>query len=412
MARRKSPAANLNSDGGDDVQRRFRYQATVAASLSLMLLNDQSDFVELFCEHHEDILMSRKDGTFDAVQVKTRAGARQNLFKADDGEILAAISRFAKLDKEYPGEFCRFVLVTNERFWQGEDNSRNLPFVLECARSADGKDRTKIRALALYVKRVVKENGLDSSEVINTLAKTWTEEFSKLRDVEMRLVLDLAEAREDLRTKSHADLRYAAESLINCMLNAGSQCANSLTSAYFALCKDPASSHEMAIIQAKRITSQQVEEVISKCMNYEYLLPSRNRTLVPKAGSSNRLTEKKMVLGGISEQSINLAKDHKSHAEYLLLAWQQKYGTDEARTRYDHLWNIAITECTEAFDEVYGLSEPFGRSMLMKVRGRLRSRLDRERDRMFGCSIEHLMGVVSILTEDCKVWWSDPVKLS
>ena len=49
------------SDPGDDVQRRFRYQAAYAAFLSLQLLNEDSEFQEIYCEQREDALIRKKN---------------------------------------------------------------------------------------------------------------------------------------------------------------------------------------------------------------------------------------------------------------------------------------------------------------------------------------------------------------
>ena len=51
------PAAG---DPGDDIGRRFRYQWTYTAAVCCLLLDDQEDVVEVFCEHHEDVLISAR----------------------------------------------------------------------------------------------------------------------------------------------------------------------------------------------------------------------------------------------------------------------------------------------------------------------------------------------------------------
>jgi hypothetical protein len=61
LSDKQSPIKVLSdTDRGDDVQRRFRYQAAIAASLSLALLDSDSDIIEIFCEQHEDILVRPK----------------------------------------------------------------------------------------------------------------------------------------------------------------------------------------------------------------------------------------------------------------------------------------------------------------------------------------------------------------
>ena len=52
------PDSILNeTDPGDDVQRRFGFQAAKAAMLCLSLLDDEGEVEEVYCEHHEDVLV-------------------------------------------------------------------------------------------------------------------------------------------------------------------------------------------------------------------------------------------------------------------------------------------------------------------------------------------------------------------
>jgi transcriptional antiterminator Rof (Rho-off) len=36
------------------------------------LLDSTEDVIEVFCEHHEDVVLKRRDGTFSGLQIKTR----------------------------------------------------------------------------------------------------------------------------------------------------------------------------------------------------------------------------------------------------------------------------------------------------------------------------------------------------
>lgn len=60
-----------SSDVGADTLQRYRHQATCAAIVSLATLEEDGDIAELFCEHHEDILVKHRDGKFVGNQLKT-----------------------------------------------------------------------------------------------------------------------------------------------------------------------------------------------------------------------------------------------------------------------------------------------------------------------------------------------------
>ena len=60
------------SDPGDEVIRKFRYQHAYGVVLAITMVKQTRPYRAIWCEQHEDLLAERDDGTFDAVQVKTR----------------------------------------------------------------------------------------------------------------------------------------------------------------------------------------------------------------------------------------------------------------------------------------------------------------------------------------------------
>ena len=135
------------TDKGDDINQRFRYQAAYAAILALGLLNNETEFEEIFCEHHEDILIKRKDGKIIAVQVKTRLET-YTPFKARDKTILDVIKKFVLLDKDFQGQIERFVIATNIGFWGEKNNNQNLAFILSI------QEKSSNNIFLKYVQRI------------------------------------------------------------------------------------------------------------------------------------------------------------------------------------------------------------------------------------------------------------------
>jgi hypothetical protein len=99
-------------DPGDDIARRYQYQWAYAAILSCTLLDDTEDVAELFCEHHEDILLKHTDGTFTGLQLKTR-NSDQRIWSTTDEDLWKSFAKFAGLEAAYPGQFRRFCFLTN-----------------------------------------------------------------------------------------------------------------------------------------------------------------------------------------------------------------------------------------------------------------------------------------------------------
>ena len=393
------------TDKGDDVQRRYRYQAAYAALISLDLLKEDSEFEEIFCEHHEDILVRCKDHKFVGVQVKTRKPGG-GPFTFGDQEIINSLIRFVKLEEEFPNHFKSYVIAANCGFWQKIRNHSNLVHCLKSVRNND----SKVLSSDSFLKRVgaiSKGSNCNQDLVMNVLRKVRTEESPSLGEYESLLFQSMARIPE-IRGERVDFVFKAANSLIDTMFRAGSLAHTSPKSAYFALLNDPEKAEKDEIIQGKRITRDIVKQVTHQAMSSVMELRTREPVELSNLPKGMRTMELKMAKGGLSIQNIDLAKDLKYSAMYLLTGWLHKYGPNEATYRNQHLGLIVRNECQEAYDLVKTDSELFGENMLIEVRKRLRKRYLREINSLYNdCLYEHLLGIAAILTEECKVWWSE-----
>ncbi|MGY3584986.1 hypothetical protein ACVIGB_005954 [Bradyrhizobium sp. USDA 4341] len=95
------------TDPGADIARRFFYQHCYAAINAIRLITDPQDVAEVICENHEDILVKRPEGSFVAMQIKTRALILPP-FKSSDAQVKSALVRFCTLDKTFPNAFDTF----------------------------------------------------------------------------------------------------------------------------------------------------------------------------------------------------------------------------------------------------------------------------------------------------------------
>ncbi len=410
-----SPESTLSTnDPGDDVQRRFRYQAGYAALISLDLLDENSEFEEIFCEHHEDTLIKKKDGKFSGVQVKTRRPGRDP-FKSDDDQILNAISRFVEQEIEYPGYYSRFVLATNYTFWSDKENSKNLKYLVNLAKQTKTSTLQIVtpKTFTSYIKKIVKivksrtNKSVDFDIGLDVLCKIEIQEnLPKFDDLENRIIRNIPEF-FNAENAGLADLNKAAKALINKMFDASSLQHVNPKQAYFSLYQNPVKLKTDAVIEGKRITKETVEGVLREILSNEILLSKKNQISISDLPRGMRKLELKMAKGNISARNINLAKDHKFSTEKLLNGWIYKYGPEKAEKRYDQLSIIIGTECQEAYDLVVTEDILFGQKMLNDIRQRLRQRLSEDPSSFFGCKYEHLLGFAAMLTELCEVWWSE-----
>jgi hypothetical protein len=404
------------SDPGDDVQQRFRYQAAYSALLCLKLLDKNSGFEEIYCEHHEDTLVKRTDNTFIGVQVKTRLPSKIP-FKSTDEEIISSIVRFVELYITYPKYFYRFVLATNSSFWsEDKDNPNNLRYILTSATKWNGIEHEEDqRHLEKYANKIAKvcnlkcpENIVIPQTVIEVLRIIEIEDgLPKFEDIDLRLSQTIPIFDSSNNEASLEKLLKISRGLITLALEAASLANVSTMRSYFAFSENPNQQRETAIINGKRITASTVREVIKASNMPDVLLKTEKPLSIDSLPTGANLIDIKMTRGGIGYRNVQLTKDYTYSTEYLLDRWLYKLGPEEANKRFDHIKTVVSTECAEAYDETQNNETQYGQAMLTSLRKKLRNRLDKEKHLFFDCEYEHLLGIAGILTGMCDVWWSE-----
>ncbi len=401
----KQPNKILSAnDPGDDIQRRFRYQSTYSAILSLHMCKDDSPIEELYCELHEDILLKFKDGKFGGVQVKTR---ERHLGPLDLNceEIKKALRRFVSLDLLFPSAFSSFTIATNAGFSKAKNKC--IETIHGLAKNSDTgillKNRSQSKS---FIKQMAKQNSCSEEQVISVLGRLrLLGSISSMEDIKTNLTQKVADI---LNLKGHTlgVIDSIVDKLILRHIDAASLSNGASHSEYFVLSNDPKDEAIGAIIQNKRLTKQIVFDIVKQQLSEPITLFIKDSGGIPKSSGSAQKLATKMDAGGISLENIDLAKDQKYSFEALTLTWLYKYPEDEANKRYDQVISIVKNQCQESFDEAAKDDQLFGIEMLKLTRAKIRARFNGHESDFFDCKYEHLLGVAGVLTEDCKVWWS------
>lgn len=401
-----SPASTPPAeDVGADTQRRFRYQACYAAILSLGLLEDDGPIKELYCEHHDDVVLRLTSDRFKVIQLKTRLVGRVP-FKAGDSEIVNSLRKFAALEAKFPGRFESYLLASNVGFWHEKKNGSNLDYVLEELRAGSGSSYAKL------VKKIAETKpAIDHAVVLVALRKVQLGVTPGLDDVEPKLREQLAQISE-FRGRRYDELKAASDSLRDRIFEASSLAGLSTLPEYLAVCSDsPQSMQAQSIIQLKRISKVIVSELLNRELSSATLL--RTHQLVPIADlptGMNRM-EIKMAAGGLSVREIDHLKDLKFSTEYLLQQWFYMYGHEQTQKYYEHLRVVVRGECLAAQENSQQPEGLYANRMLSDLRQRLQHQSATLAAETPECRQNHLLGMAGILTEDCKVWWSAEFEL-
>jgi len=393
-------------DPGDDTARRFVYQWTYAAILCCGMFDNTVDLVEVFCEHHEDVLLKHSDGTFTGCQVKTRRPERQP-FKATDKEITGACKRFAQLEKQFPGRFRAFVIVTNHVFVTGKQTKTCLSYLLDLAATATDVDSAP-QVLRQYLQLLATAASCEAAIALVALKKTRFDHGQpKLDDVLLRLIDTLTQVWPQAHDCTITIVNAAARALVSACQEASSLAHALTVPGYIAVSPNPAHAELQIRINGKRIDRAKLEQILGATLQGGELLHGPLTDLPELAMPNLSLLQQKLSAGGFSALAIASAAELRDKADFLGLQWIRRYGKTVGLQRYDHIRTLVRVDCADAFDTTRSDSEPFGRTMLADLRQRFRKRRSTSSGApLFGCLDEHLEGYAYLLTAECSVWWS------
>lgn len=403
------PGAVLDkTDPGADTQARFSYQHCFAALQCLRLLSGQLEAV--YCENHEDILLRKPGGTYDALQVKTRRFDLEP-FKATDDAVKNSIGRFAKLEKAYPARFDNFHFITNHGFWCEKENGNNLAYIrAQISERGNLDGLTRAHLLKKFVSGLCCAHGCDEAHVIVAMVKLLL--LGQQTDLE-RPYKDLREnvgtVRNYRRTQTFHTLTKIADNLIYLCQQASSCVLGGSVAELYSLVTDFDAQRDALLLAGKTITADRVEEVIRQSLveGADNLLVSSGAIPVDALPPGFDVMVEKLERGGLQMARVDSLKDFKKSMETLYFTWVYRYGVDEANRRLQHLKTLVRDDCVEAQLSVEQPGQKYASAMYTALRQMLEDRLRTSTLPMFDCAREHLLGTAGILTEECTVWWSD-----
>jgi hypothetical protein len=399
------PAEILASnDPGDDVLRRFRYQITYAGILCMTMI-DSDDLEELFCEHHEDVLVRYSDQTYSGIQIKTKD---LNLppFNIYDESIFKSIKRFILLELQFTNKFRAFSIVSNHGF----DRSKPAICVntlIEKCKNAEKDDLLKARSKTRkFINSLCSETRCAEDFVISVISKIRLRSYSTLQDIHINLRNHLKNCKI-LKGVTESKIQEVGDLLILKCLNASSLLMSD-ESILFKYVTGEKKLEEVVknCIREKAITKNDFNNWLIKQKELPVTLLLKDRDRLSDDTSGHRILEIKMDAGGIDSENITTLKDFKYAFEQHSVAWMYK-DPDEAEKKYNHIMAVTQNLCKEIYDEEnISDGEIKGQKMLIGVRKEIKERKKLEATTFLDCSYEHILGAVGVLTESCKVWWT------
>lgn len=398
-------------DRGDDTQARFRYQNSCACFISIHMLNDICTYREVFCEHHEDILLKLNDGKYAGIQIKTRE-ADLGAFNIKDESIINSLKRFICLEKRFPNQFSYYVISSNVGFSKSDYNG--VQDFITAAK--DGKiDISNSSNFSSLVKKLSKEVSkalnIETShdEVLRVVAKVKIRGgMPQINDIEDKIMSTLSQNKELANTYIRV-LKKIVDDIILLHYRASSLKISDSAYDYYIFENKGDLQKKEIIIESKKISRARIADIISNnILNQNLIKPLTTKSSLDFTPSTVKL-ERKLDAGNVNIENVNLMKEDKYAFEALMT--ERFYKDDKnAIDEYNHLRHVMLSECQDSYDR-FDKNSVYGMQMLMDIKDRIKDRLKHDKTTLLECTPEHILGLVAILTEECQVWWSDKFEI-
>jgi hypothetical protein len=408
-----SPLTFLNpADPGDDVQRRFRYQHGYGVVLLVSALIKELPFRAIWCEHHEDLLAERTDGLFEGFQIKTQK-PELGAWECKDAAFKKSLNRFVQQDTDYPGSYCAFHFVSNADFAEGKNaaDAANSPIrlvkAIHAAASLEALKKSHPKFFD-YLKSLGEEFGQEPDAFFAVLKKVQLNKFASLEDFDACLAHEVLPKVPLLEKLESKELDAARDELIGLIFRASSI---AVTDPARFLENVAAANGSQTELLRKRITPDEARVALSrwKAPTFRFA-PAPDAMKLRDVPGQHEVLEKKMNRGGLDKFMVPMQRRTLSAERFLL---EMSHSSPEAtKALLNQLDGAIVSDCSDAQLVASEKPEPYGEAMLRLIHKSLKERAEEKPDTVGGLDYDCLVGVAGMLTNECKIWWSEKFDLS
>jgi Cap4-like dsDNA endonuclease family protein len=255
---RNSPIKIPSNDKGDDVQLRFRYQHSYITLIAVQMCIGNIPYKEIFCEQHEDAIAICNDRKFVGIQVKTRNNPKP--FSLFDHEIKKSIMRFVRLSNYFPGQFSKFVIVSNCGFNQ-DALTLNKMQTSSLENSEAVKLSTRVNRL---ISQIANECGSSTTTVCDALCKLDFQQGPQFADIDSKIIDAHLSYIPICRSLSLDSLRQIFEEIKHLIYNASSKWISEPIDDYISFVMKGETKKFDLHIECKRITMDKIMGIIKR----------------------------------------------------------------------------------------------------------------------------------------------------
>ncbi|MFK4435442.1 dsDNA nuclease domain-containing protein [Paenibacillus sp. RC21] len=391
------------TDPGDETQKRFRYQHTYTALVAFQMYNGNLPYKELFCEHHEDILAVKEDGTYHGIQIKTRQ-ITDGAFEIGDSAVINSLTRFVRLLKKFPKRFSKFIIVSNCPF-RNDDSGKSLVNLLNQVKKGKSENFTP-RDLNKHVQSLILKSEASMVEVLSTLAITEVQTGPGMDDIDAKVINDHIGKSKACEGLAIERLRLIHRLLCEKIYGASSKRVENAVKDYSSLIGGNTIVNAEEI-NTKRITKHTVALLVEDNVKGNVFLSTRGSMEGITPSESSQLMRYKLACGLVDVEDIDIMDDLRASAEdYFIENSHRAENKVKYLNEYHQIRKIVTNQSVEAKSRCRKTDAPYGTNMLQSIEDRLDDISKNRKEDVFHSPYEILKGLVGVLTNECKIAFS------
>ncbi len=398
-------------DPGDETQRNFRYQNAIGAIHLIAGASGAKPYVAIWCEHHEDLLCEKANGTFDAIQVKT-SKPENGYWHLNDDEVRKSIKRFVKHEHSFSSKIENYIFYSNTSAFtcsltSKEDYLKKSPVrFIESIKGASDIDGFKKTIFVEVFEELVTHCACEPEILFTVLKKTYLVKGPSRDDFDAVIAHDHLPHIPDCKTLSKATLSAIRDEIVQQIYKASSLFVEDQTKYLLNI-----EEKNNPVLLAKRVPIEVVFQstILSKELIFRYQPVDITIKLKDSVGTIDVL-EKKFIHGNLADQ-LQTMKRRKISSESRLLELSAA-DPEKFEAILAQLESIVQAECDEAKLEANVESDKsFGPQMFKNLLVRLKAIASEEPQKIYNERYEMLVGIAALLTENCSIWWSEKFNL-
>jgi hypothetical protein len=294
----------------------------------------------VFCENHEDVLVERADGRFEAVQVKTRKLSRA-AFKSTDDDFKKSLKRFGRLEALFSGWFSAFCFTTNHVFWADDPEAvANPTYVVEFIRQRGGLKRLRAtHPIRSFLTSMCDGEVLETALVAAVLKLHLACHESGLEHTYRDLITAIGEIGNLQSTCTLNTIYRIADNLVFQIYQASSKQLSGPIQDLYSPGTDFTSARDGLCLAGKKLVRSDIEKLI------EESLPETSDNLLVSSGLVSAdvlppgldVMREKLSAGGVQQERVGVIEDSRASLEKAYLEWVYQIEAKTANQRLQHL---------------------------------------------------------------------------